>query len=175
MKLFTLCFLVLGFTIIFAQQNNSRKPKKPYTAIERYNDSLLIYNVYKTQIEFLQQITSINQQSWYDRSAHDDSIIACALIRLKAYNQVTYEPDSEFNREGLGVAFHYPAPSLIEHSGQFVQKVLTFRYSILDTQTHFMSDSLNRKIPYNTRYYYDKGRVIAEERVNPITFEKINQ
>jgi hypothetical protein len=154
---------------------HAKVPQKPYTATERYNDSLLIYNVYKTQIEMIQRITSINQQSWYDRSAHDDSIIACALIRLKTYNKEAYQPDKDFNREGLGVALHYPAPSLLEHSGQFVQKVLTFRYSILDTQTHFMSDSSGRKIPYNIRYYYDHGRIIAEERINPITFEKIKQ
>ena len=150
-------------------------PLKPYLPTDRYNDSLLIYNVYKTQITFIQQVTSINLQSWYDRSAHDDSIVACALIRLKAYNNETYQPDSEFNREGFGAAFHYPSPSLLEHSGQFVQKILTFRFSILDSQTHFMSDSSNRKVPYNTRYYYDHGRVIAEERINPITLEKINQ
>lgn len=173
MKLLVTSLFIIWFIISNGQRAHA--PQKPYSAIERYNDSLLIYNVYRTQIDFLKQITSINQQSWYDRSAHDDSIIACALIRLKAYNHVTYEPDSEFNREGLGVAFHYPAPSLLEHSGQFVQKILVFRFSILDSQTHFMTDSSGRKIPYNTRYYYDHGRVIAEERLNPVTLDKINQ
>ena len=143
----------------------------------RYNDSLFIYNTYASQIEMLKNVKESDIQNWRDRQAHDDAVIACKLICLKQCNGIDYLPDDEYNREGIGTGLHYPAPSLMKHAGVFVPNTYSFRYSIIDVQTHFMSDPTDstgkRKIPYIIRYLYDHGRVIQVQKLNPVTYAVI--
>lgn len=145
-----------------------------YSSVEQYNDSLLIYNTYLSQIEMLKSLKQTDYYKWFEREMHDDSLTACAFLRLKQLNKVEYAPIKTFEREGLGQARQFPAPSRINHAGVFVTSRYHYRYSITDKQTYFLCDSAGMtKAPYIIKYYYDRGRVLFIEKLNPITLEKI--
>lgn len=172
MKPYVLCIAYLyGVLTVSAQRHNVIAH---YTPIERYNDSLLIYNTYLSQIEMLKSLKSTDYYKWFEREMLDDSLTACAFLRLKQFNKVDYAPILTHEREGLGQAKQFPPPSQINHAGAFVTSRYHYRYSITDKQTYFISDSLGRtKIPYIIRYYYDKGRILYVEKLNPVSLQKI--
>jgi hypothetical protein len=173
MKPILMIFIVLTQWIWVSGQTRPI-PHKEYTAIDRYNDSLLIYNTYKHQIEDLKQLKPVEFAHWYEREVNDDTLTVCAIVRLSRYNKQHYDPIKEYNREGVGYAVAYPAPGILIHIGAFVSQQHQYRYSIIDEQTHFMCDSAGKTvIPYITRTYYDKGRVLSIEKLNPITYEII--
>lgn len=172
MKSVVLSFGLLSLVLVLSAQRHNVIAH--HTAIERYNDSLLIYNTYLSQIEMLKSLKPTEYQKWFEREMHDDSVTACPFLRLKQLNKVEYAPNETFEREGLGEALQFPAPSRIDHAGAFVTSKYQYRYSITDTQTHFICDSTGMtQTPYIIRYYYDRGRILFVEKLNPITLEKI--
>ncbi len=140
------------------------------TPITRYNDSLLIYTTYRTQITELDSLKLTDLARWHEREMHDDSITACAKNRLRAYNGTSYQPTTEHNREAIGVAYAYPAPARIMSDAYFIPDRQTYRFSIIDEQTRFATDSCGRRIPYITRTFFNEGRMMHQERLNPITY-----
>jgi len=160
--------------LLFLLLGGSSYKLPPGDAQQMYNDSLLIYNIYKTQIQTLRDAKETDRNAWYRREAMDDSTTACAFLRLQQYNKERYLPIDELNKEGMGVAYMYPVPSVISYPGQFVSTTPTFRYATLDMQTHFITDSTGKtRIPYVIKYYYDKQRLLFKDTLNPITLEKL--
>jgi hypothetical protein len=154
-------------------------PEGDYDATKRYNDSLLIYNTYRSQINTLKTMKESDQQAWYDREANDDSLTVCAKLRLGNYNHSTYEPSETWEREGLGSAYGYPAPSTVEHeTAQAFGKSTEPkpRYVVYDKQTHFLfTNKLTTIIPYIKKFIFDKGRLLYVEKLNPVTMEKLEE
>ena len=148
-----------------------------YDATARYNDSLLIYNTYHSQIETLKKLKETDLQKWYDLDAANDRIITCAKLRLKKYNHQSYEPVMVFERKGMGMAYAYPKPHSTEHStADAFAKVSTLKYHyvVYDKQTRFCCDKLGSlHIPYILKYVYDQGRLLFMEKLNPVTMERI--
>jgi hypothetical protein len=163
-------------------------------------DSLTVYMHYKESITLLKNATDTD--AWY---AYEDSMnrkISCALVRLRKYNNETYMPVEEFNREGMGVAFAYPKPSdgwlkdlrtqRLNHEAEMAEKAKAksapvpvasepqkeegpVAFTVLGQQTHFMvSNNGKTKTPYIEMYYYAKGRVLVRvEKINPVTLKPI--
>lgn len=150
---------------------------KEYNATARYNDSLLIYNAYQSSIDELKALKQTEIQHWYDLDGANDRLTACAKVRLKKYNHQTYEPVEVFEREGMGTAYAYPKPGVIEYpTPEAFSKKNTpdYRFTVYDKQTHFLSTgNCNLHIPYILKMVFDKGRLLLAEKLNPITFEKL--
>ncbi len=148
-----------------------------YDATSRYNDSLLIYNTYRTQIETLKKLKETDLQKWYDLDAANDRIVACAKLRLKKYNRQNYEPSLVVERKGIGMAYAYPKPhSTIETSVENFTKTVAAKYhfAVYDRQTRFCCDKIGGlHIPYILKYVYEEGRLLFMEKLNPVTMEKI--
>jgi hypothetical protein len=163
-------------------------------------DSLSVYMAYKESIEVLKNAT--DEQVWY---AYEDSLsrkVACALVRLRKYNNESYQPIDEYNREGMGVAYAYPQPGdgwlkdlhaqrMSYEAGLAAKEkakaapapvaiepkvVGPVAFTVLEHQTHFLvSDNGKTKTPYIEMYYYAKGRVLIRiEKINPITLKPID-
>lgn len=160
-----LLFLLLGGT------------EKEYTATERYNDSLLIYNTYKSEIEILKAAKETDRNSWYQLDANNDQLTACAKLRLKKFNHLDYEAASYFERSDYGVARSYPKPGCKEHDAPQAfsfPSIPKFHFVVYDKQTHFLSlKNCTQRIPYILRMVYDKGRLLLTEKLNPITLQKL--
>lgn len=166
--------LLFGICSLLSAQRY-QPPVHDYPLQERYNDSLFIYNTFATQIETLKKLKESDLPAWREREARDNALIACALIRLKAYNKTDYLPDDDHNRKQGGTALHYPAPSKKEHRAYFEKSGYLFRYSITDHQTHLMYDSAGvKRIPYVVRYHFDHERIISKDTLNPVTLEPLH-
>ena len=139
-----------------------------------HSDSLLIYRTYQNEIAVLNSATSY--QEWYDRENRDDSLTACAFKRLKDYNGLRYYPVKMHNREGMGVAYEYPNPDNPEAVPMEIDNS-EIKFSILGTQTKFITDSKNKtRIPYFERIYFGTNyepRYI--EKLDPLTLEKFRK
>ncbi|MFN8323745.1 MAG: hypothetical protein U0T74_13870 [Chitinophagales bacterium] len=151
--------------------------EKEYTATERYNDSLLIYNTYKSEIEILKTAKETDRSRWYQLDANNDQLTACAKLRLKKFNHQEYEPASYFERSDYGVARYYPKPGCKEHDTPQAfsfPSVPKFHFVVYDKQTRFLDvKNCAQRIPYILRLVYDKGRLLLTEKLNPITFQKL--
>lgn len=148
-----------------------------YDATSRYNDSLLIYNTYRTQIETLKKLKETDLQKWYDLDATNDRIVACAKLRLKKHNHQNYEPSLVVERKGIGMAYAYPKPQGTNETSleNFTKTVAAkYHFVVYDKQTHFCCSKLGGlHIPYILKYVYDQGRLLFMEKLNPVTLEKI--
>jgi hypothetical protein len=163
-------------------------------------DSLTVYMSYRESIDVLKNAT--DQYTWF---AYEDSLsrkVACALLRLRNYNNESYAPIDEYNREGMGVAYAYPQPTdgwlkdlraqRLSHEAEVAGKakakaaaealasepkkeVGPVAFTVLDHQTHFLvTNNGKTKTPYIEMYYYAKGRVLVKvEKINPITLKPI--
>lgn len=164
-------FKVILFFILF---NGS---DKEYDATARYNDSLFIYNTYQSSIDELKALKETDLQRWYDLDAANDRLTACAKVRLKKYNHKDYEPIDVFEREGMGTAYAYPKPGVIEYKtpDAFAKKnTPDYHITVYDKQTHFLSSgNCNLHVPYILKMIFDKGRLMLAEKLNPITYEKL--
>ena len=151
-------------------------PENEYDAVARYNDSLLIYNTYSAQIEHLKTLKETERHAWYLSDADKDRLTACAKLRLKKYNHESYEPVTVFEREGMGTAYAYPKPGVVEHkTAQAFAKtdVPKYHFVVYDKQTRFLCPNCCMRVPYVLKMIYDKGRLLLTEKLNPITFEKL--
>jgi hypothetical protein len=139
-----------------------------------HKDSVLIYKTYQNEIAFLSSVT--NYQDWYDRENHDDSMTACAFKRLKEFNGLRYYPVKMQNREGMGVAYEYPDPDNVEAS-PIIFDNSEIKFSILGTQTKFITDSKNKtRIPYFERIYFGTNYEPKYiEKLDPLTLEKFRK
>lgn len=149
-------------------------PKEDYSSVQRFNDSLLIYNSYQGQVKLLTALKETDRPMWYSREAYIDSLTACAKLRLKKYNKLSYEPTGLFERPGFGIALQYPCPSTIRHQtpeAYIKSGTPTNRYIVYDKQTHFLTGSDGKAIPYIKRLIFDKGRLLYIEKLNPVTLE----
>jgi hypothetical protein len=165
---------VLLFALLFALLSMGLKAGNTYTAAQRYNDSLRVYNTYKSEIALIKSIKPGEYQRWFDRQAMDDSLAACAKRRLQVYNKHTYEPVETFEREGLGEAASYPAPSVVKQTAEYVTTGHHFQFSAVDYQTRFITYCNGRtRIPYIVKFFYDNGQVLYSEKLDPVTFEKL--
>ncbi|MFN8323321.1 MAG: hypothetical protein U0T74_11740 [Chitinophagales bacterium] len=148
-----------------------------YDIEQRYNDSLLIYETYQSQIPVLQSLQETQRQEWYTRELRDDSLTACAKIRLQKFNKQRYYPCRSFDRKGLGVAYAYPKPVLHEYqttSDFAAMSVPKNTFAITDRQTRFITDQqTNTKTPYIQRMIYENGRLTRIEKLHPLTLEKL--
>lgn len=153
-------------------------PAKEYTGVQRFNDSLLIYNSYQAQFKLLTQLKEADLNQWYAYESYVDSLTACAKLRLKRYNKASYEPVSMYERPGMGIAFQYPCPLAIKREAPQPPQVKketepNNRYMVYDKQTHFVTDKNGKAIPYIQRLVYDKGRLMEIDSLNPVTYEKL--
>jgi hypothetical protein len=89
------------------------------------------------------------------------------------FNHATYEPDSVGEREGYGTAYRYPLPSKMKHDGAFIKEGVQLRPVMYDKQTRFRNDGGGRRTPYILKITYDKGRIILEEKLDPVTNKPI--
>lgn len=148
--------------------------------IKAYNDSLFIYETYKEQIEKMKiYANTLNYTAWFKIQAHDDSAIACNLVRLQKYNKKKYEPSETLEIESFGLAYKYPKPyGINEKKDTLVEKKTAdnFKFKIIDYQVRFILNDKNlTKIPYlNLLYYNDRGIVYKKEKIDPITLQKID-
>jgi hypothetical protein len=122
-----------------------------YNCIRAHEDSMLIYQTYHGQIDFLERAANdSNYVAWYDRSALDDSLTNCAKLRLKKWNKQTYEPTATKEHEGFGTAFAFPEPAM--------KKV---KFTVTDFQTKFITRADGKtKSPYYEKTYFDEGGVV---------------
>lgn len=151
--------------------------EKSYDANDRYNDSLLIYNTYHSEVESLKKLKDTERAKWYALHDGNDSKTACAKIRLKTYNKEDYKPYIVFERKGYGEAYSYPKPSNKEHNtpSAFTKSdEPQYRFVVYDKQTRFISlKNCAVKIPYILKLVFDKGRLLFTEKLNPVTYEKL--
>jgi hypothetical protein len=150
---------------------------REYDATARYNDSLLVYKSYNASIHTLKTLKQTEIQQWYDADAANDRLTACAKVRLKKYNHKTYEPVTVFEREGMGTAYAYPAPSgVAQNNPEVFTKTSApgYRFTVYDNQTRFLCEKdCPLHIPYVLKYVFDKGRLLFTEKLNPITLENL--
>ncbi len=148
-----------------------------YDQTMRHNDSVLIYNSYKSTLDYLKNMKQTDIQKWHAMEAEADRITACAKLRLKKYNGTAYKPVKVFERSGYGEAQTYPMPSTITMAtpDAFCKETSTkFRYVVYDKQTRFLSlKGSCVKIPYILKMVFNKGRMIFSEMLNPLTYEKL--
>lgn len=161
----TLLFILLGGS------------DKEYDATARYNDSLLIYNTYRSSIEVLKTLKETERQRWYESDAANDRLTTCAKLRLKKFNHQNYEPVTIFERVGMGVAHVYPRPGSTEHKAPDAfakSSVPKYHFVVYDKQTHFLSkENCQLRIPYILKLVFDQGRLLFTDKLNPVTFEKL--
>jgi hypothetical protein len=136
-------------------------------------DSFLIYNAYKSNIETLKHAT--DYQQWYKLQDSLDLVTACAFRRLGIYNKSAYKPVRNHNREGFGEAFYYPAPSRMS---KFVPAASSdapkaSAYTIVDNQTKFITkDDGKTKIPYIERLHFDEDHHLLKiDKIDPAKFD----
>lgn len=148
-----------------------------YDIEQRFNDSLLLYETYQSQIPMLQSLKETERQQWYTREVSDDSITVCARIRLQKFNKQPFYPSKTYDRKGLGVAYAYPKPVLHDIPVKAVEQdmpVAKSAFAVYDRQTRFIIDEqTNHKTPYIQRMIYVNGRLNRIEKLNPLTLEKL--
>lgn len=149
-------------------------PLKDYPAKDRHNDSLFIYNSYQAQLKVLLSVKETDVELYYKYEAYVDSLTACAKMRLKNYNGEPYEPVDQYERQGMGIAYKYPCPggTIIHEEPVLTEVSPNERFVVYDKQTRFISRA-GQSIPYVNRMVYEKGRLIATEKLNPVTLEKL--
>ncbi|MFI5140191.1 MAG: hypothetical protein ACHQIM_20390 [Sphingobacteriales bacterium] len=139
-----------------------------------HEDSVLIYNTYKDEIDSLLKAESY--MAWAIKQGNDDSITAAAFKRLKEHNHIPYAPVKMQNREGYGVGYLYPNPANPE-PGLIEIDSATSKFSIVAIQTKFITDGKGKtRKPYIERVYYGPGGEIRYvERLNPITWQRLTE
>lgn len=150
-----------------------------YDATERYNDSLLIYNTYHSQIEQLKKLKETDLQTWYQMDATNERVTTCAKLRLKKHNKQSYEPVTVFERKGMGVAYAYPKPGAESYSAPaaFAKSAdPKYHFVVYDLQTHFLKDKVRKiSIPYVLKLVFDQGRLLFSYKLNPVTLQKLEE
>jgi hypothetical protein len=144
--------------------------------IKAYNDSLVIYEAYKDQIEAMKKYAdSSNYDEWYKRQAYDDSITVCKFLSLKKYNKRNYDPEDSLEMEGFGIAYKYPKPHGFKEKTDTIKEPDVLKFTKIDLQTKFIVDKNNfTRIPYLDLLYYNSlGRIYKIEKINPVTLQKI--
>jgi hypothetical protein len=135
-------------------------------------DSFLIYNAYKSNIETL--IHARDYQKWYKLQDSLDLVTACAFRRLSIYNKGAYKPVRNHNREGFGEAYYYPAPSRMPKTiPNASTEPKASVYTIVDSQTKFITkDDGKTKIPYIERLHFDEDHhLLKVDKIDPAKFE----
>jgi len=144
--------------------------------IKAYNDSLVIYEAYKDQIETMKKCAdSLNYQEWYKIQAKNDSATACNFVRLKKYNKQNYDPEDSLEMEGFGLAYKYPKPYGFKETLDTIKKPDELNFTKIDLQTKFIVDKKNfTRIPYLDLIYYNRSGIIyKKEKVDPVSLQKI--
>jgi len=147
-----------------------------YDAVQRYNDSLLIYNTYMKSAELFVKLKQNEIPKWYALDAEADRLTACAKVRLGKFNRKPYNPVAKFEIRGVGITYVFPKPSLnsYETPQAFTKdEEPDFYYSVYDKQTHFLkTGSCALSTPYIQRYIFDKARLLNVEKLDPVTLRK---
>lgn len=133
-----------------------------YNTEKAREDSTLIYETYKDQISVLEKAAAAsNHEQWFKRSDRDDSLTACAKIRLKKWNNADYAPAHTKDLEGYGTAYLFPEPAGPRKA----------KYSITDWQIKFITrEDGKTKLPYVERTYFsDDGEVVSVVRLDPVS------
>jgi hypothetical protein len=137
---------------------------EPSETKQAQEDSLLIYNYYKTSVKTLKETADPHQ--WFTLEDSLSRATACAFRRLSIYNKKEYKPAGVYDREGFGIAYYFPPPA----NGK---RLVAF--TLIDRQTKFLvSEKGKSKIPYCEKLYYDNERnLIRVEKLNPLTLEPL--
>jgi hypothetical protein len=133
-------------------------------------DSLLIYNAYKTSIQTLKATNDYRR--WYAVSDSLDSVTACAFRRLSVYNKEEYKPIDTYNKEGFGETYCFPAPSQKVQHNEEAAPVKGNSFTIMDHQTKFIVKNDGKtKIPYIECLHFDESHHLTKvDKVNPSMF-----
>jgi hypothetical protein len=135
-------------------------------------DSIIIYQAYKTEIPLLATIasmqdTALSYQLWHQHENEVDSITTCSFVRLKKRNGEDYKNRwvRYVDKEGYGTGYEYPNPDSVDMDSKKTA------FTTFDLQTHFIVNRKNQTyIPFIIRYYYNyRVQLIAKERLDPIT------
>jgi hypothetical protein len=136
-----------------------------------YADSLLLFETYESEIDSLTAyVTQKNAPAWYARQAHDESVTLSARSFLEKMNKRDYLADSTLDFESFGGAFHYPKPE------RPVNVAVGMKHwnRIIDSQTRFLCNASGKtRIPYIVATYYENGKKIKSEKLNPLTKEPL--
>lgn len=134
-------------------------------------DSLLIYNAYKSNIEILVQ--EKDYQRWSLLQDSLDRATACAFRRLSLYNKEEYKPSRNYEREGFGEAYYFPAPTGLHETVSLPVSHGAPAFSIVSHQTKFITrDDGKTRIPYIERLYFDGAhRLMKVEKIDPAKFD----
>lgn len=130
-----------------------------------YDDSLAIFNKYKSQIDSLRALSKRGLQAdydeWYKIQDFSDSGVSCALVRLKKLNGKPYEPIKQIEVEGFGIAKYYPSPD----------SMYGLSFTVIHPPTRFILKADGKTIiPYVEKWYYTKeGIRIGIKFVTPIS------
>lgn len=171
-----------------------------YGPMQAHNDSLYIYNTYAASAKVFEAGTQANK--WKTLSDSVNQVTASALMRLNKYNNESYAPVDELNKEGLGSALVFPKPgemfeanvepkadakvepsadTKVEPKAEEKETDNTsvegkqVAFKVLDEQTHFLIGPNGKgRTPYVVMNYYAKGRILVRsEKLNPITLQPI--
>lgn len=144
--------------------------------MQAHEDSLIIYNAYKSSVRLLKETTDMHQ--WYKMEDTLSFGTACAFRRLKLYNNEEYKPLMVYEKKGMGVAPYYPPPSDILNitpdlrgDEEALSLYRTTAYSVIGQQTKFLLNDKGRSVaPYIERVYFDaESNIIKIVKLNPIT------
>jgi hypothetical protein len=138
-------------------------------AAQSYNDSLLIYNAYKGQINAIRLYSdSLNYNAWFKIEDNVSDDIVKAFHRLEMANHQSYAAADSLTVETFGIARSYPYPTGTPNK-------LPQGYSVLSIQIHFMVNSKNMTtVPYLEQWYYNKqGVVLKVIKRDPTTLQQL--
>ena len=154
-----------------------------YNIEKRRQDSLLIYETYKNEIEYIKIDTSPSHINCSIIELSHDSITVCARVRLYKFNKKIYKPIEVYNAEGAyGQALRYPKPSLMSYSDtsnirqqERIIDTSIFSYSIIYPTTKFIvKDDGKTKIPYVDEIYYNFLNIpILVKKLDPYTLKEL--
>lgn len=146
-----------------------------YTPVERYNDSVLIYNHYQALLEFLKiaKETETDIIKWYKLEAEADRSTACAKIRLAKFNHEPYTPINFYEKQNIGATPLYPRPGTTQkelppQAGVTLPNRAKQGYRLIDKQTHFLIDSITgRRTPYIRQFWFQVNKEM--DKLDPVT------
>ena len=145
-----------------------------YTLEQRRQDSTLIYETYKNEIEFVKKDTSPSHIDCQTIETIHDKLTVCAKVRLGNFNKKTYTPIEIYNAEGIyGEAYRYPNPN--EETEDFKKTSLRFYSIIYETTMFTTKENGGTKIPYVNQVFYSlaDGNIINKKKLDPITLEEL--
>lgn len=150
--LMTVLFIVFTCLVIKAQE---------YNAFKANTDSMLIYQTYKYQMEYIEVAAKEqNHKEWNNRTMMDDSLTSAAKRRLQEWNHTPYQPIDTKEREGFGTAYMYPQPGPMKKP----------KFSVVYTDTKFIVGTDGKtKGAYIEKVYFDAGGVAINVERLPVS------